>query len=318
MSLRLVSFIKDADTTDTRVGALVGDAVIDLSALAAANNAADCPGSGMTVVELLASAAALDWAAQIAGDADNVEPAAKHARADVRLLSPIPNPGKVLCLATNYESHLNESLSRRLTGEGKRTIEAPRVFMKPSTNTVCGDGDPILITRQSRFCDYEGELAVIIGKRCREVSPEEAMSYVGGVSCCNDISERQLCIWERSEVKDWDKFFDWLNGKWFDNGFPVGPCVVPARFVSDPHGLQLQTRVNGIVKQQTSTGDMIFNIPEVIAFISEIMTLEPGDIIATGTPAGVGTSDGTDLKPGDVVEVEISDIGTLTNPVAAG
>jgi len=316
MSLKLVSFLTDSKEDDIRTGALVGDTIVDLSALAAEEEGRPHAHCDLNVVRLLACDRALDWAAEVVENTDGIAADAKCAREEVKLLSPIPKPGKILCLATNYQSHLDESAMRRMSGS-KPEIESPRVFMKPSGNTICGDGDPIWITRQSKFCDYEGELAVIIGRRCRYVKASDAMDYVGGVSCCNDVSERKLRVWERSEDKDWDKFFDWLNGKWFDNAFPMGPCVVPTKFVSDPHGLNLQTRVNGAIKQETSTGLMIFDIGQVIEFISELMTLEPGDIIATGTPAGVGSTDGTNLKPGDVVEVEISEIGTLTNPVQA-
>ncbi|MFO7947197.1 MAG: fumarylacetoacetate hydrolase family protein, partial [Armatimonadota bacterium] len=222
------------------------------------------------------------------------------------------------CLATNYRSHLNESISKKLGGEKTQPdIESPRVFMKPSTNTICGDGAPIAVSRMNAFVDYEGELAVIMGKECKDVSADEAMDYVGGVSCFNDVSERELPI-EREDERDWDQFFDWLNGKWFDNFAPMGPCLVPIRDISDPHDLQLQTRVNGVLKQETSTGLMSFNIPQIIEFLSGLLTLSPGDVIATGTPAGVGKSDGTNLSAGDVVEVEISEIGVLTNPVVAG
>ncbi|NLJ36660.1 MAG: fumarylacetoacetate hydrolase family protein [candidate division WS1 bacterium] len=317
MSVRLVSFISKGSRGAIRAGLLVGDIVVDLVALFEAGRAPRGAGQPMSVIELLECDVCLNWAAELAADLDTVPDDARHSRHAVKLLSPIPNPGKILCMATNYQSHLQESLSRRMLSDDNPTIETPRVFMKPSANTICGDGAPILVTRQSRFVDYEGELAVIIGKRCRQVGIDEAMQYVGGVSCCNDISERRLRVWERPEDKDWDKFFDWLNGKWMDNGFPMGPCVVPTRFISDPHALDLQTRVNGVVKQHASTGEMIFDIAQTIAFISEIMTLEPGDVIATGTPEGVGSSDGTNLKPGDVVEVEISEIGVLTNPVEA-
>ncbi len=279
MSLKLVSFLTDGREDDIRTGALVGDMIIDLSGLAVDEGNGPHAYCDPDVVTLLRCDKALDWAAEIVENTDDIAADAKYARADVKLLSPIPNPGKIICLATNYQSHLDESAMRRMSGS-KPEIESPRVFMKPSSNTICGDGDPIWITRQTRFCDYEGELAVIIGRRCRYVKAESAMDYVGGVSCCNDVSERKLRVSERSEDKEWDKFFDWLNG-------------------------------------QTSTGLMIFDISQVIEFISEIMTLEPGDVIATGTPAGVGSTDGANLKPGDVVEVEISEIGTLTNPVAA-
>ncbi len=313
MSLKLVRFSTKERPHDIRIGALSAGRVIDLQLLSAAADAPICPDCGFEVIPLLSGMGcdeALDWAADIAADAENAPADMRYDRSAIKLHAPVGAGGKVLCLATNYDSHLKE-------GGSKRTIQTPRVFMKPTNNTLCGDGDPILITSQSRLPDYEGELAVIIGRTCREVEPEEALDYVGGYACCNDISERRLRVWERPEDQDWDRFFDWLNGKWFDNSLPLGPCVVPAGFIADPHDLQLQTRVNGETRQETSTGLMIFSIPQVIAFISQIMTLHPGDIIATGTPSGVGAVTDTALQPGDTVEVEISEIGTLSNPVIA-
>ncbi len=310
MTLKLVRFATQNHPDDIRVGALTGDRVLDIQSLCAAGDAPLPPDRAADTIAWLASEDALDWAAQLVADADDASAETAHDRCEVRLHAPVGPAGKVLCLATNYESHLKE-------GGGKRTIQTPRVFMKPTGNTLCGDGDPILITPQSRFPDYEGELAVIIGRTCRAIEPADALDCVGGYTCCNDISERRLRVWERSEDQDWDSFFDWLNGKWFDNSLPLGPCLVPARFIADPHDLQLQTRVNGQLRQETSTGLMIFSIPQIIAFISQIMTLQPGDIIATGTPAGVGAVTDTPLQPGDTVEVEISEIGTLSNPVIA-
>ena len=313
MSLKLVRFSTKDRPHDIRLGALSAGQVIDLQSLCAAGDTPICPDCGFDVIPLLSGMGcdeALDLAVQVATDADDAPADVRHDRNDIKLHAPVGSAGKVICLATNYESHLRE-------GGSKRTVQTPRVFMKPTDNTLCGDGDPILITSQSRFPDYEGELAVIIGRTCRSVEVEDAMDYVGGYACCNDVSERRLRVWERSEDQDWDSFFDWLNGKWFDNSLPLGPCIVPARFIADPHDLQLQTRVNGETRQETSTGLMIFSIPEVIAFISQIMTLQPGDIIATGTPAGVGAVTDTPLQPGDTVEVEISGIGTLSNPVIA-
>ncbi len=313
MSLRLVSFTV-LDRSGIRAGALMDDIILDLSAVAECDESPACSPWELSVLSIIEHEHIMDWVVaqvqNLSGQADD----AVLKRSQVKLLAPVPNPGKCLCLATNYDSHLNENVSRVLT-QGRRELETPRVFMKPVVNTVCGDGDPIYVTPQTRFLDYEGELAIVMGRRARNVKAADALGYVGGVTCCNDISERQLKVWERSKDQDWDKFFDWLNGKWFDNSLPMGPCLVPARFAGDLQNLTLQTRVNGDLRQKTSTGLMLFSIAECIEFISSIMTLEPGDVIATGTPAGVGKTDGRNLEVGDVVEVEISGIGTLTNPV---
>ena len=235
--------------------------------------------------------------------------------AEARLLAPVPRPGKLFCLAGNYEEHVREA--GRLSSEEALVRRTPWVFMKPSTNTVCATGDPVLVAKTSRFVDYEGELAVIIGKRGKYLKAAEALDYVGGVTCFNDISERQLHIWDRPEDRPWDKFFDWLNGKWFDSFAPMGPCAVPLADTPGIDKLQLRTLLNGEVVQETSTGEMIFSVGEQIEYISQMVTLEPGDVIATGTPAGVGKIRGVALKPGDLIEVEVDGIGRLSNPVVA-
>ena len=140
---------------------------------------------------------------------------------------------------------------------------------------------------------------------------------VAGVTICNDISERQLKIRERPENRPWDLFFDWLNGKWGNNFAPLGPCAVPLEDLPDLQNLPLQTRLNGETVQAATTAEMIFTVPQLLSYLSQIVTLEPGDIIATGTPAGVGFARGVAMQPGDLVEVEIGGIGILSNPVQA-
>ena len=235
--------------------------------------------------------------------------------AGARLLAPLPRPAKVLALAGNYRAHRAEGGVS--SPEPEQAL--PEVFCKPATSIIGPDeairlpGPPVVAV------DYEGELGVVIGKRCTRVSAAEAMQYVGGYLCLNDVSGRKLDPgFERSpELLARARFFDWLAGKWFNTFCPIGPWLVTADEVADPMALTLLTRVNGEERQRTSTGEMIHNIVRTIAWCSTVNTLEPGDIIATGTPAGVGSASGRFLAAGDVVEVEIEGIGILRNPVSA-
>jgi len=211
---------------------------------------------------------------------------------------------------------MQESISRRLQGGTQaRELDTPRVFMKPSPNTVIGPDMPLRLSKISQWVDYEAELAVIIGAPAKEVSVEEAGEHVSGVTILNDISERELKIWDRTEERDWDNFFDWLNGKWNDGFAPMGPCAVPVSDAGDPDNLDLKLWLNGELKQDANTSEMIFNVAEVVSYISHICTLETGDVIACGTPAGVGKNQGIKLHDGDVMEVEIPRVGVLRTPV---
>ena len=157
---------------------------------------------------------------------------------------------------------------------------------------------------------------MVIGKEGKYITQDQAYDYVAGYTIINDVSERSLIIEADREITERDKSFDWLNGKWMDTFAPMGPCLVTKEEIEDPHDLRITLRVNSETKQDASTGDMIFYIPELIEFTSRLMTLEPGDIISTGTPS-VGSASGTFLKPGDVVETEIEGIGILRNTVEA-
>lgn len=315
MTLRLVSYQPLNPACPQReplTGALLDDGVLDLSALA--EN--DCPQrpNPLSVLGVLSCPNCRQQARELvaAGEGQRL------ALDEVRLLAPAPRPGKMFCVAGNYEAHIRESRGKNLSGEvHKSDSSTPRIFMKPATNTVCGHGDPIWVTRQSHFVDYEGELAVIIGRRAKYLSPEEALECVAGVTICNDISERQLHIWDRPEDRPWDRFFDWLNGKWGDNFAPLGPCAVPLEDLPDLQNLPLRTRLNGEVMQEATTADMIFTVAQLLSYLSQMLTLEAGDIIATGTPSGVGIARGVAMQPGDTVEVEIEGIGVLRNPVVA-
>ncbi len=207
---------------------------------------------------------------------------------EVELLAPC-RPSKVVCVGLNYVEHAKE-LKMKLPDE-------PILFLKPPS-AVIGPEEKIVIPRSSQQVDYEGELAVVIGKRCKDVLAEDVDKYVLGYTCFNDVTARDL------QRKDGQ----WTRAKSFDTFAPIGPWIDSI----DPWDANIQTRVNGVVKQKSNTYDLIFGVPQLIEFISRVMTLEPGDIIATGTPPGVGR-----LEKGDVVEVEIEGIGVLRNPVTS-
>jgi 2-keto-4-pentenoate hydratase/2-oxohepta-3-ene-1,7-dioic acid hydratase in catechol pathway len=206
---------------------------------------------------------------------------------DVRLLAPIL-PSKVVCLGKNYAAHAAEF--------GGEVPEEPLIFLKPSTS-VSGPGDPIPLPRISDRVDYEGELAVVIGRIARNVRAEETFRYILGYTCGNDVTLRDL------QKKD----DQWTRAKGFDGSCPLGPWVETEL---DPIDVHLETRVNGEVRQSASTSDMVFGVATIIEFVTEFMTLLPGDVIMTGTPEGVGK-----LEPGDKVEVVVDGIGVLMNPV---
>lgn len=199
-------------------------------------------------------------------------------------------PSKIIGIGQNYRAHAAEM--------GKPVPEEPVMFLKPPS-AVIADGMPIERPEGYAKVEYEGELGVVIGKRVRRVSREHALDHVQGYVCVNDVTVREL------QKKDGQ----WTRAKGFDTFCPIGPRVVAGL---DPAQLRITTRVNGVVKQDSPTSDMIFDVPTLIAFVSEHMTLEVGDVISTGTPSGVGP-----LQPGDVVEIEITGIGVLRNPVIA-
>jgi 2-keto-4-pentenoate hydratase/2-oxohepta-3-ene-1,7-dioic acid hydratase in catechol pathway len=199
-------------------------------------------------------------------------------------------PSKIIGIGQNYRAHAAEM--------GKGIPEEPLMFLKPPS-AVISDGMPIERPAGYERVDYEGELGVVIGKKAHRVSRDQALDYASGFTIVNDVTVRDL------QKKDGQ----WTRAKGFDTFCPIGPRVVPGL---DPSKLHLTTRVNGVVKQDSPTSDLIFDVPTLISFVTQHMTLEPGDIISTGTPSGVGN-----LEPGDVVEVEISGIGILRNPVIA-
>jgi 2-keto-4-pentenoate hydratase/2-oxohepta-3-ene-1,7-dioic acid hydratase in catechol pathway len=231
--------------------------------------------------------------------------------AQVSLGPVIPQPPSLLLLAGNYQSHITESGAAPVD---KRAI-TPRFFIKPRTSVI-GTGETIKIPPVSEKVDYELEIAAIIGRKGRDIPLADAEEYVAGYAVFNDISARELNISANRKTRPMDDFFDWLNGKWCDTFAALGPYLVTRDEVGDPARLEMSLAVNGELRQHSSAGEMIFTVPESIAFISQFITLEPGDLICMGTPGGVGVTTQTYLRPGDVVVAEIEKLGRLTNPVA--
>ncbi len=311
MTLRLVTFQKQ-NTNNWHVGALAEDRVVDLSAQAEQEPASLPAAWDNSLITVLSQSEWIDWARQVV---QNTSEEHLLNRSSVRLLPPVPHPGKLFLLAGNYTEHLREASSFDFQKEDEALPEEePLIFVKPPIDTVIGDGEPIILSRNRHFVDYEAEMAVIIGNTGRYIPAAQALDYVAGITAFNDISERE---WGKShqQMTEREKFFAWLNGKWFDSFAPMGPCAVPMADVPDIHNLDLQLRVNGQPRQHSNTALMIFGVPQIIAYISGICTLRAGDVIATGTPEGVGHTQGIKLEDRDIIEVELELVGTLTNPV---
>lgn len=249
--------------------------------------------------------------AELAGSADFFTPLDS-----VRILAPIPRPGKVLALAGNYSEHIQEASIARGFKLGlsdsphQRTV--PRPFIKPAT-TVIGPGDRIPWPEYSSQIDYELELGVVIGKEAKNVSLENALNCVAGYTIVNDVSARSVTFKKDRAERPWDEFYDWLNGKWADGFLPMGPYLLTADEVEGVQNLNMELKVNGRIRQKADTSRMIFPVADIVSFLSRIMTLEAGDIIATGTPAGVAVTTGEFLESGDRIECTIEKLGTLTN-----
>jgi 2-keto-4-pentenoate hydratase/2-oxohepta-3-ene-1,7-dioic acid hydratase in catechol pathway len=227
----------------------------------------------------------------------------------VRLLSPVLSPEKIFCVAENYRSHVKES-------DGK-VAKKPYLFTK-FRNAIVAHGDPIVIPRISKDVDWEAELAVVIGKEGKHILREDAISHVAGYCVANDVSFRDLQFPEGHPKVLSRLGQNWVLGKALDSAFPLGPWLVTADEVPNPHDLDISLTVNGVTKQKSNTGEMVFSVATLIEYISAGITLRPGDIISTGTPQGVAAfTDQRYLREGDVVEASIEGIGTLRNPVQA-
>ncbi len=251
------------------------------------------PGSVRELLE--AGPEALERAAQAADAArDTLDAAA------VKLAAPIPNPGKILCIGLNYADHAAES--------GQPLPDYPIVFSKYS-NTVIGSGEAIILPKVTAMVDYEAELGFVIGKRGRHISESDALDHVAGYMPINDVSARDYQ----------ERVSQWTMGKSFDTFAPMGPALVTSDEVGDPHKLAIRLWIGDEVLQDSSTSQLIFSVPKLVADISEVMTLEPGDIVSTGTPPGVGAARAPQrfLRAGETCHIEIEKLGVLSNPIVA-
>jgi len=230
----------------------------------------------------------------------------------VKLLAPIPRAGKAIGLAGNYVEHIKEAGLKLGLSDSPRKTTVPRPFLMPPT-VVIGPDEEIRWPAYSDKIDYELELAVVIGKEAKCVKPDDALNCVAGYTIANDVSARSVTFAKNRDRRPWDEFYDWLNGKWADGFLPMGPYLLTADEIPDVQNLEMTLAVNGEVRQKANTSDMIYPVAEVVSFLSHIMTLEAGDVIATGTPSGVGLATGNYLQPGDKIECKIEKLGTLTN-----
>ncbi|MFC3803238.1 fumarylacetoacetate hydrolase family protein [Cohnella sp. GCM10012308] len=231
-----------------------------------------------------------------AGDAQALEQGAVYRLSDVKLLSPLTDPEKIVCIGLNYHDHVIES--------NMQVPKVPVLFPKYN-NCLTGHEDEVAIPAEVTQCDYEVELAVVIGKTAKRVPLESAMDYVFGYTVLNDVSARDIQLNEPQ----------WTRGKAIDGFAPTGPWIVTADEIADPGKLGISLKLNGETMQDSNTKELIFDVPYLVSFLSNTMTLRPGDIISTGTPPGVGMGKKPQvwLKPGDVVEATVEGIGTLRN-----
>lgn len=234
-------------------------------------------------------------------DTKKLEPSDQVLKlADVKLLAPIPTPRKLICVGLNYLDHAKES--------GAEIPTVPTIFNKFATSVI-SPGENIVLPKVSKAPDYEGEFAFVIGKGGRHIKPEDWKQHVFGYTIVNDVSARDF---QRATTQ-------WLMGKTFDTFAPMGPWIITADEIADPHNLNIRTEINGEVLQDSNTRELIFKVPDLIAFLSSVFTLQPGDIVSTGTPSGVGFARTPPrwLRPGDNVVVTIEGIGQLQSGVVA-
>jgi 2-keto-4-pentenoate hydratase/2-oxohepta-3-ene-1,7-dioic acid hydratase in catechol pathway len=316
--MRIATFkYKDQSNVAPQIGVVTGNSIIDLAAVPELCGRGETWPFGTPLDALSVIRSFSNLRAQLNELSARIEPEGglqgpAVALDNVKLCAPVERPGKLVCLAGNYRDHITES---GFVAPEQSDVITQQVFLKPST-CITGDRDDIVIEHNNVMVGWETELAVVIGKRGKHIPAAEAYDYVFGYTILNDVTERRLnSRIENRRKRELDTFFDWLAGKWFDSFAPCGPWVVTKDEIADPHDLEIKLTINGQLRQQGNTRDMIFSIPEQIAYISSIMTLEPGDIISTGTPSGAGVGGDTSLHDGDELVCEIEKIGALRNRV---
>ncbi|HRH41607.1 MAG TPA: fumarylacetoacetate hydrolase family protein [Pyrinomonadaceae bacterium] len=289
--MKIVTFKGNNLDKKYRIGALVSETeIVDLTSIIS--------NSGLNTEQLLEC---LDLENNFIEKAETIiseENAPRFSKDRIQLCASVPRPGKIICIGLNYRNHAIES--------GMEIPKSPIIFSKFVT-CVIGSGDSILLPKASKKVDYEAEFAVVIGRQAKNVNRADAMDYVFGYTNFNDVSARDF------------QFADgqWQRGKSCDTFAPMGEFIATRDEIEDPHNLRIQFRLNGEILQDSNTNELIFQIPELIEFLSQSITLEPGDIIATGTPPGVGFARNPPIfmKAGDVAEVEIEGLGVLKNQV---
>lgn len=305
--MKLVTFTHNGIT---RIGAVEGEQVIDLHAAFKAKLEAE----GKIRAEKIAEAyVPTDMEGFLQGGKESLERAKESvqyalnnesavqlvfAKTDVKIDAPVTNPGKMICVGHNYREHILEM--------GRELPTHPVVFAK-FANTIVGPEDNIPFYPISEQLDYEAEFAFVIGKRAKNVSQEDALDYVAGYTIVNDVTYRDI---QRRTI-------EWLQGKAVDGSAPMGPWLVTSDELTDPSGLEISLTVNGEERQRSNTANLVFTVQRLVEFLSELMTLEPGDVILTGTPGGVGVAREPQafLKDGDVVRIEVDKVGVLENKV---
>ncbi|HEY7294577.1 MAG TPA: fumarylacetoacetate hydrolase family protein [Dehalococcoidia bacterium] len=298
------SLVTYASPTHPRAGVLMNDRVADAGA--ALGRLPAGANSMSAVLEQWDAALPL-----LAGLAEEVEAGTIEAwpLAKTRLLAPLQRPANLYCAFANYVDHMKE-----MGGTPADPATEDAFLFQVPVNAVIGPEEPIPAPPGVVRLDWEGELAAVIGRAARNLSPEQALRCVAGYTIVHDVSIRG------AEARRGDNGGrpDWLAAKGRTGFKPMGPSIVPAQFVSDPQALALRTRVNGVTKQESSTAQMIYSTAQLVSHVSRLVGVVPGDVIATGTPAGVGLPRREFLKPGDVVEIEIEGLGVLRNPVGSG
>lgn len=301
--MKLVTYSKDKS---------ISCAILTETGLIDIPQAWDGPNPPHSVKEILQRGqACLNTLAELVDSAEEFIPVES-----VQLLAPIRRPGKIIALAGNYSEHIKEASTSRGFKLGlsnsPRDTTVPRPFIMPAT-AVTGPDSQIPWPVYSETVDYELELAIVIGKKTKLIQAEQSLNVVAGYTIVNDVSARSVTFVKNRTKRPWDEFYDWLNGKWADSFCPMGPYLLTADEINDVQNLDMKLTINGEVRQNANTSQMIYNVADIVSFLSHIMTLEPGDTIATGTPSGVAMATGNFLKAGDKIEASIEKLGTLTN-----
>jgi 2-keto-4-pentenoate hydratase/2-oxohepta-3-ene-1,7-dioic acid hydratase in catechol pathway len=299
-----------ADGKGAKAGALIGERIFPAEQLIADD--------GIDASSVLALLQNWDKAhARLHAAAQNVKAGGGIALAQAKLMAPILYPGALFCAGANYWDHLEEmaEIARKVTGKAPTMAKAkdPYFFLKTAAGSIIGNGTPARLPPFSQQVDWEAELGVVIARPTRNITEDQALTAIAGYLIVNDLSARDLMKREGSPFG-----MDWVGQKCFEDAAPMGPWLTPAAYISDPTNLAIKLWVNGVLKQNSNTSRLVHNVVEQIVYLSRHITLQPGDVIATGTPSGVGMPRNEFLKAGDEVRIEIDGCGVLTNKMIAG